>query len=240
MNYLQTCKVRSFLAETNSYRFIARRRLDFFLHPNLSTSSAGRAVVQPNIDLVHAFRAAGSKVIWCQWGLSEYDLLTMPPAFLFNFASGGNPNMTMGDEMGMINDNGTEVDMGRKLVPGSWNAQQYGPLWDLAQEGIANGTDVQFPKNRLSCFWGAQTPGNMFLQDNLISTVFITGVNTDQCVFGTFVDAAYKGYDAIFVQDASATSSPEFATEMVIFNANGLGFVANSTQIIDGLSAQSM
>ena len=49
----------------------------------------------------------------------------MPPAFLFNFASGGgNPNMTMGDEMGMINDNGTEVDMGRKLVLGSWNAQE--------------------------------------------------------------------------------------------------------------------
>jgi hypothetical protein len=31
--------------------------------------------------------------------------------------------MTMGDEMGMINDNGTEVDMGRKLVRGSWNAE---------------------------------------------------------------------------------------------------------------------
>ena len=47
-------------------------------------------------------------------------------------------------------------------------------------------------KDRLSGLWGAQTPMGQFLQDNLITTLFISGVNADQCVFGTFIDAFYK------------------------------------------------
>lgn len=96
--------------------------------------------------------------------------------------------------------------------------------------------------DRLSGLWGAQTPMGLWLEDNEMTTLFISGVNIDQCVFGTFIDALYKvrpynlsrdierltrrqGYDAILIQDASATSSPSYATDMVLYNAALDGFV---------------
>lgn len=47
-------------------------------------------------------------------------------------------------------------------------------------------------KGRLSGLWGAQTPMGLWLEDNEMTTLFISGVNIDQCVFGTFIDALYK------------------------------------------------
>ena len=124
-----------------------------------------------------------------QWGVSEADILNMPPNFLYSFTdSSGLPNTTFGSEMGIIN--GT--DWGRKLMRDQFNSQQYGPLFDLANEGIANGTDLYFPKNRLSGLWGAQTPLSWWLEDNSMTTLFVSGVNIDQCVLGTFLDAVYK------------------------------------------------
>ncbi|EJD07991.1 Isochorismatase hydrolase [Fomitiporia mediterranea MF3/22] len=205
---------------------------NFFLNPAFTTFPAGLAAVQPTIDAVRAFRSAGVKIIWCQWGLSEYDLLTMPPGLKFGFATSPKDSSTsFGSEMGVFN--GT--DYGRKLMRGEFNAQQYGPLFDLASEGIDSGTDFYFPKNRLSGLWGAQTPMGQYLEDNLITTLFISGVNADQCVFGTFIDAFYKGYDSILIQDATATSSPSYAFDMVLFNAKLDGFVLNSTDIVNGL-----
>lgn len=38
---------------------------DFFLHPALApAATAGRAAVQPTVDLIHGFRNAGMKVLW--------------------------------------------------------------------------------------------------------------------------------------------------------------------------------
>ena len=63
-----------------------------------------------------------------------------------------------------------------------------------------------------------------------------------------------KGYDGILIQDASATSSPQYATDMVLYNAALDGFVyapyiqipvirrlisnlsLNSTDIVAGLA----
>ncbi|KAL5483268.1 hypothetical protein ACEPAI_8498 [Sanghuangporus weigelae] len=206
---------------------------NFFLNPAFVHHPAGLVAIQPTIDAVHAFRAAGVKIIWCQWGLSDYDLLTMPPGLKFGFTSSpDDPNSSFGSEMGVFN--GT--DFGRKLMRGEFNAQQYGPLFDLAMEGMAAGTDLYFPKNRLSGLWGAQTPMGQYLQDNLITTLFVSGVNADQCVFGTFIDAFYKVRYKLRASDATATSSPSYAFDMVLFNAALDGFVLNSTDIVQGLA----
>ncbi|OCB88603.1 Isochorismatase hydrolase [Sanghuangporus baumii] len=151
----------------------------------------------------------------------------MPPALKFGFASSpDDPNSSFGSEMGVFN--GT--DFGRKLMRGEFNAQQYGPLFDLAMEGMAAGTDLYFPKNRLSGLWGAQTPMGQYLQDNLITTLFISGVNADQCVFGTFIDAFYKARHKFHASDATATSSPSYAFDMVLFNAKLDGFIQWSSR----------
>lgn len=155
---------------------------NFFLHPELSPkASAGRAAVPPTVNMVSRFRAAGMKVLWTFWGLDDYDLLTMPPAFKSGFSSNGSnlANETFGSDMGTLSD-GTPV--GRKLMRGSWNAQPWGALNDLKNEGLAAGTDLYFNKNRLSGLWGAQTPLGLWLQENQMTTLFFGGVNADQCM----------------------------------------------------------
>lgn len=193
---------------------------NFFLHPALSPkATAGRTAVQPTVNMINGFRQAGMKVLWTFWGLENFDLLTIPPSFLSGFSTNDSASTTFGTDMGMVP--GTNISAGRKLWRGSWNAQPWGPLYPLQVEGVAAGTDFYFNKNRLSGLWGAQTPLGLYLQENEITTLFFGGVNADQCVWGTFLDAYYKGFDVVYVEDISATTSPEYATQMVKYNADG-------------------
>ena len=128
--------------------------------------------------------------------------------------------------------------LGRLLMRGSWNAQPYGPLYPLQVQGVKDGTDLYFNKNRLSGLWGAQTPLGLWLMENEITTLFFGGVNADQCVWSTFIDAYFKGYDVVYVQDISATTSPDYATQMVLYNGDSDGFLANSTMILPALEKQ--
>ena len=90
----------------------------------------------------------------------------------------------------------------------------------------------------MSGLWGAQTPLGLYLQESEITTLFFAGVNSDQCVWGTFIDAYFKGYDVVYLQDCAATASPWYAEQMVRYNADGDGFLANSTYVIDALEKQ--
>ena len=165
---------------------------NFFLHPDMSPKATkGRAAVPPTADMIKGFRGAGMKVLWTFWGLDNYDLLTIPPSFKSGFTTDGSDlaNETFGSDMGMVDGH----QAGRKLMRGSWNAQPWGVLNDLKVEGLAAGTDMYFHKNRLSGLWGAQTPLGLWLQENQITTLFFGGVNADQCVWSTFIDAYFKG-----------------------------------------------
>lgn len=46
--------------------------------------------------------------------------------------------------------------------------------------------------DRQSCLWGAQTPMGIYTEANEISTLVFAGVNSDQCVYGSYNDAYYK------------------------------------------------
>ncbi|KAI6828261.1 Pre-mRNA-splicing factor [Hortaea werneckii] len=214
---------------------------NFFLHPQLSPAAdKGRAAVQPTLSMIDTFRTNEIKVLWVQWGIDNYDLLTMPPALLDQFSDDHSLNSTFCTEMGTIQEeNGTEVDLGKKLCRGSWNAQPYGPLYPAMLEGTANGTDYYFNKNRLSGLWGAQTPLGLYLQESGITTLFLGGVNSDQCVWSTLIDAYFKGFDVIYVEDIAGTTSPWYAEQMVRYNADSDGFLANSSYIINALSSAS-
>ncbi len=169
---------------------------NYFLHPDLSPSAkTGRAAVEPTVNMINGFRKHGMKVLWVNWGLTEYDLLTIPPAFKAGFSTNGSDlaNETFGSDMGTIKENGTTIHLGRLLMRGAWNAEPYGVLGTMKNEGIAAGTDLWFNKNRLSGLWGPQTPLRLWLQENEMSTLFFGGVNADQCVWSTLVDAYFKG-----------------------------------------------
>lgn len=157
---------------------------NYFLHPALAANSYdGRAAVAPTIELVESFRENGIKVAWVNWGLNNFDLATMGPFW----------RDSKGNDMGMVEDSGKIIDAGPQLMAGSWNVQPYGALKKVVTDGVKAGTDVLLNKNRLSGLWGAQTPFGMFLQENEITTIFIGGVDADQCVRSTFIDATFKG-----------------------------------------------
>lgn len=169
---------------------------NFFLDPTLSPAATkGRAAVQPTVNMINAFRAAGMKVTWVNWGLTNYDLLTIPPAFKSGFSTNGSDiaDQSFGSDMGILQQNGTTIQVGKKLMRGAWNAEPWGVLGTMKDEGLAKGTDLLFNKNRLSGLWGAQTPFGTWLEENEITTIFFGGVNADQCVWSTLIDAYFKG-----------------------------------------------
>lgn len=147
--------------------------------------------------MINAFRSAGMKVTWVNWGLTNYDLLTIPPGFKSGFSADGSDraDRSFGSDMGTVaaDDGGSPVQAGRLLMRGAWNAEPFGVLGTMKDEGLAGGTDLLFNKNRLSGLWGAQTPFGTWLEENEITTIFLGGVNADQCVWGTLIDAFFKG-----------------------------------------------
>src|SRR3546814_3388361 len=48
---------------------------------------------------------------------------------------------------------------------------------------------------------------------DLVKTLFVGGVNLDQCVMTTLEDANFLGYDTILVEDGAATTSPDYRSE---------------------------
>ncbi|KAF8826762.1 hypothetical protein HHX47_DHR5000566 [Lentinula edodes] len=111
---------------------------NFFLHESLNGDPKGRAIVPTTITLIHAFRNAGMPVLWTNWGMTDYDIINMPPAFIQGFSSDDTSLTSFGSEMGTVvvpqsdqsiaatsttSGPNITIDAGRKLTRGSWNAQ---------------------------------------------------------------------------------------------------------------------
>lgn len=137
------------IIEPSRSAFVIVDMQNFFLHPQLSPKAVkGRNAVQPTLNLIDAFRDEGIKILWTNWGLDNFDLVTIPPSFLEGFSDGGTQATSFGSDMGTLTaENGSVIEVGRKLTRGSWNGHPYGPLGTAMDEGIANGTDLLFYKS---------------------------------------------------------------------------------------------
>ncbi|KAH9486961.1 Ureidoacrylate amidohydrolase RutB [Psilocybe cubensis] len=197
---------------------------NFFLHPDLRIHTKGLQCVDPLMNVIPHLRTLGSKILWVNWGLTDHELETIPPSLVRGFRKhngGGFGSQLPGD-------------FGRLLMRDAYNSELYGPLQAEYLKGAKEGTDFWIHKNRMSGLWGYQTALDLFLRENGITTLIFAGVNTDQCVLGTIVDAYYRGYDCIVLSDATATTSPEGAFENVIYNSgNSYGFVTDTQRIIE-------
>jgi len=196
---------------------------NFFLHPDLRAHPLGLKCVEPLMKTVPALRSIGSKILWVNWGLTDAELKTIPPGLvraLRKHNKGG-----FGSELA--------PKFGRLLMRDAYNSELYGPLQEEYLKGKKAGTDFWIHKNRMSGLWGYQTALDLFLQENGITTLLFSGVNSDQCVLGTVVDAYSRGYDCVVVKDTTATSSPEGGFENFIYNSgNSYGFVTDSERVI--------
>ncbi|WP_052351863.1 cysteine hydrolase family protein [Deinococcus pimensis] len=159
-----------------------------------------RAAIPGVIRAVNTARERGMWVIWVYWHNRD-DLRNLGAPTLYSFKH--EP-----DQKGI----GQDLDHGRVLTQGSWGARMVDELLPLMGE-----EDIHIEKVRMSGFYGTHL--DQVLRTQGISTLFLAGVNIDQCVSTTMEDAYFRDYNAVLVEDACATSSPDFCQQAVVFNA---------------------
>jgi ureidoacrylate peracid hydrolase len=190
-----------------------------WLHSRGIDVSPNRKPIKPLQALIGTFRDAGLPVVWVNWGVRK-DLLNISPSL----RHAHNPK---GDEPGLAQSvPGTRSEV---IKFGSWGAQ-------VVDEINPGARDVQIVKHRFSAFWDTET--DAVLRNLGIKTLFIGGVNMDQCVMTTLEDASFLGYDTVLIEDATATTSPDYCVQAVLYNVKLLfGFVTRSTALLEALTA---
>ncbi|KAH7925186.1 Isochorismatase hydrolase [Leucogyrophana mollusca] len=200
---------------------------NFFLHPDLRDHPTGLKCVDPLLKLVPALRAQGVKILWVNWGLTDHELKTIPPSLVRGFMKNGRGGF------------GSELpgNFGRMLMRDAYNSELYGPLQEEYLKGQKAGTDVWIHKNRMGGIWGYQSALDLYLEENGLTTLLFGGVNTDQCVSGTMIDAYFRGYDVVLVKDITATTSPAGGLENILYNVgNSWGFLTDTTRVVEAIS----
>jgi nicotinamidase-related amidase len=168
-----------------------------------------RKPIQVLTGLLPAWRAAGAKVVWLNWGVRP-DRLNLSPTVQFK-------GKRSADGVGYAEV--SPEDHGPSLVPGSWGAQ-------VVDELRAAPGDIAVYKHRLSGFWDNEL--DSVLRQAGMQTLLFTGVNTDRCVFSTLQDAGFLGYDCILLNDACSTTSPAYVSRAIHFMVQQLhGFNAS-------------
>lgn len=97
----------------------------------------------------------------------------------------------------------------------------------------------------MSGIWGGQSELDLYLQNQGVDTLLIAGVNADQvgglglsdtqtddkqCVLGTVIDAYYKGYNCVLLENCTATTSPEGGKTNIIYNCSRVSLRDSTTE----------
>jgi ureidoacrylate peracid hydrolase len=167
--------------------------------------------------LLPAWRGAGGRVVWLNWGIRE-DRLNLSPNAQFK---GKRSARAVGYA------ERSPRDHGPSLVAGSWGAA-------LVDELAQAPGDITVFKHRLSGFWDNEL--DTVLRQQGITTLLFAGVNTDRCVFSSLQDANFLGYDCILLADACGTPSPAYVSRAIHFVVQQLhGFVAGTGALLPAL-----
>lgn len=189
---------------------------NYFIHPIYRDHAAGISAVQPTIKAIEKCRKEGIQIAWLNWGITEKDLKSMAPAIQRGFSK------TLGWHVGL----GAELpgQQGRCLFKQTWNADLYDPL-----KAVVQPDDLFFDKTRMSGLWSTEEPLHKYLRTSGKQTLLFTGVNTDQCVFGTVSDAYSYGWDCVLLSDCSGTMTGRGAQELAEYQiSTNMGFVTDS------------
>lgn len=178
-----------------------------------------RAPIGPLAALLPQLRASDVPVIWLNWG-NRPDRLNLPPKLLHVYKPSGT-GTGLGDP---LPGSGAPV-----LERDSWAAA-------IVDELAAVPGDIHVAKYRMSGFWDTELDG--ILRNLGVTTLLFAGVNVDQCVLGTLLDASCLGYDCILLEDCSGTTSPDYCFAATVYNVKQcFGFVAQSTALLSGMAA---
>jgi nicotinamidase-related amidase len=160
---------------------------------------------------IEAARKHGMWVVWVYWH-NRPDLRNLGAPTLYSFKH-------KLDQAGI----GEDLEQGPVLTQDSWGASMVDELRPLMRED-----DVLIEKVRMSGFYGTHL--DQVLRTQGISTLYLTGVNVDQCVTSTMEDAYFRDYNAVLLSDACATSSPDYCRQCVEFNAKNCWGFATTTE----------
>jgi nicotinamidase-related amidase len=200
---------------------------NFFLDSKCMDHPNGLKAVGPTIKAIEKCRELGIQIIWLNWGLTDGDLSTMPAAVQRGFMNDTIQGLKqeLRRYIGLGSDLGD--GKGRVLFAGSWNADIYPPL-----KTHVKSNDLHCAKNRMSGLWSPEQPLWKTLKAKDKNTLLFTGVNTDQCVLGTFVDGYNAGWNCILVDDCCGTTTIG-AKEVTFHNiATSYGFVTDSASLL--------
>ncbi len=180
-----------------------------------------RCPIGPLARLLPVLRAHRIPVIWVNWG-NRPDRANLSPALLH-----------------VYNPDGRSVGLG-DVLPARGDGARVLEL-DSASAAIVDGLeaapeDFHVAKYRMSGFW--DTPLDSILRNLGITTPLFAGVNADQCVLATLMDANFLGYDTLMLEDCCATTSPGYCWQATLYNVRQcFGFTLNSAPLIEALSA---
>jgi len=177
--------------------------------------------VELTAQIVPAARAAAIPIIWLNWG-NRPDQANIPPGVAH-----------------VYDPDGTGRGIGYRL-PGKESAVLAKDSWGAALvDALApEPADIHVDKYRMSGFW--DTPLDTVLRNLRIDTLLFAGVNSDQCVYATLIDAACLGYDVVLLTDASATTSPAYCHDATVYNTKQcFGFTATAGDLLDALNVQA-
>lgn len=199
-----------------------------FCHPNGWLASigvdvsAGRAAVEALVAGLPTLRAADVPVVWVNWG-TDPTHMNVPPNALHVYDPEGR-----GVGIGSTDATGHPV-----LQRGSWGAAVVDELLDPA---VADAADTWISKHRMSGFWDTEL--DSVLRNLDVDTLLFAGVNADQCVLATLIDAACAGYDVVMLEDACATTSPRYCWDATVYNVRQcFGFTSTLKAVAAGAAA---
>ncbi|HIV72744.1 MAG TPA: cysteine hydrolase [Candidatus Aquabacterium excrementipullorum] len=176
-------------------------------------------------ELLPAWRHAGGRVVWLNWGVRA-DTANLGPVIQYKASrpeADGHPGVGYAQT--------SPLDHGPSVVPGTWGAQ-------VIDELPVEPGDLTVFKHRLSGFWDNEL--DSLLRQQGITTLLFGGVNTDRCVFSSLQDAGFLGYDCVLLKDACGTPSPAYVTRAIHFLVDKLhGFVGTAEALIPALTASA-
>jgi nicotinamidase-related amidase len=173
-----------------------------------------RRTIEPNRDLLAAWRAAGLQVIHTREG-HRPDLTDLPPA-----------KKVRGRSKSCIGDSGP---MGRILVRGEAGHDIIPELYPLPDEPMID-------KPGKGAFFA--TDLHAILQNRGIQKLIVTGVTTEVCVNTTVREANDRGYDCLVPEDCVGSYFPEFqemGLKMIKAQGGIFGWVSHSAPILAAL-----
>ena len=184
-------------------------------------TTPARQPVKPLQAVLPALRSAGVPVIWLNWG-NRPDRLNLSPSTLHVYNLDGQ-SVGLGDALPGAP---CDAQLNHMLQAGSWGAA-------VVDELVKAPADISIDKYRMSGFY--DTCLDSVLRNLDIKTVLFAGVNADQCVLATLMDANFLGYDCVLLEDCSATTSPSFCWDATLYNVRQcFGFTANSAAFLTG------